>query len=209
MDLRQEVSRYLKELQEIDLKSLIETETGEQFNKEGYIKCPFHSEKSPSLSIKFFPDKNKDKFMCWGCKENGDALDFIMKFKNLSYKEAREYLEMENKKSDKELKNEKVKDYINWQIEKTDYKRGYKLLGLFPFVDANNIIIYYKAKLLKPDGKKETPYYHIEEDKVINKRGADEVPYNLYNVLDGIKNQKIKLFISSIGWNIANTIKNT
>ena len=177
------------------MKTLIETETGERFNKEGYIKCPFHNEKSPSLSIKFFPDKNKDKFMCWGCKESGDSLDFIMKFRKLGYKEAREYLEMENKKSDRELQSEKVKDYIKWQIEKTDFKRGYKFLGLFPFVDVNNNVIYYKAKLLKTDGKKETPYYYIEENKVINKRGADEVPYNLHNVLDGIKNQKTIIFV--------------
>lgn len=194
----------MKELQDIDLKQIIEHETGEKFNKEGYIKCPFHSDKTPSLSIKFFPDRNKQKFMCWACKENGDALDFIMKFKSLGYKEAREYLGMENEKSDKELQMEKVKEYIKWQIEKTEYKRGYKLLGLFPFVDENNKVIYYKAKFLKPDGSKETPYYHIEEDKVINKRGVEEVPYNLYNILDGIKNKKIIIFVE--GEKDANTI---
>lgn len=194
----------MKELQDIDLKALIEAETEERFNKEGYIKCPFHIEKSPSLSIKFFPDRNKYKFKCWGCKEQGDALDFIMKFRKLGYKEAREYLDMENKKSFKEDQMDKVKNYIQWQIENTDYKRGYKLLGIFQFVNQNNEVIYYKAKLLKPDGKKETPYYHIEEDKVINKRGPDEVPYNLHNVLDGIKNQKTIIFVE--GEKDANTI---
>lgn len=174
---------------------LIQDETGERFNKEGYINCPFHVEKSPSLSIKFFPDRNKYKFKCWGCEEQGDALDFIMKYKKLGYKEAREYLEMENKKSEKELQFDKVKDYIQWQIDNTDFRKGHKLLGLFPFVDENNKVIYYKAKFLKPDGKKETPYYHIENDKVINKRGSDEVPYNLYNVQQGIKDQKTIIFV--------------
>ncbi|EES48987.1 CHC2 zinc finger domain-containing protein [Clostridium botulinum] len=186
----------MKELQDIDLKELIEQETGEKFNKEGYIKCPFHNEKTPSMSIKFFPDRNKYKFMCWGCNEQGDALDFVTKFKRLNYKSAREYLGFENEKTQKELDIDKVKNYIKWQIDNTEYKRGYKLLGLFPFVDTNNKVIYYKAKLLKANGKKETPYYHVADDgKVINKRGSDEVPYNLYNVLDGIKNQKTIIFV--------------
>lgn len=41
--------------------------------------------------------------MCWVCKENGDVLDFIMKFKFLGYKEVREYFGMENEKFDKEF----------------------------------------------------------------------------------------------------------
>ena len=49
-------------LENIDLKSLIENETGEKFNREGFNKCPFHNEKTPSLSVRFFPDKNKYKF---------------------------------------------------------------------------------------------------------------------------------------------------
>lgn len=192
----------MKELIDIDLKSLIENETGEKFNREGYIKCPFHNEKTPSLSIKFFPDRNKYKFMCWGCKEQGDAIDFISKFKGMDYKSAREYLEMENKKSAKELLIEKVKSYIDWQLGHN--KAGYELLGIFPFTDAKNEYIYFKAKFKKPDGSKETPYYHIEDDKVVNNRGTDEVPYNLYNVLEGIKNQKVIVFVE--GEKDSNTI---
>ena len=189
---------------DVDLRQVIEDLTGQKFNKENKICSPFKNEKTPSFAIYFDSNANKQKFKDFSTGEQGDAIDFVIKYKNYSYKEAREYLGMENKKSDKELQSEKVKDYIKWQIENTDYKRGYKLLGLFPFVDVNNNVIYYKAKLLKPDGKKETPYYHIEEEKVINKRGADEVPYNLYNVLDGIKNQKTIIFVE--GEKDANTI---
>ena len=41
-----------------------------------------------------------------------------MQYKGMDYKAAREYLGMENKRSDKELEFEKVKGFINWQIEK-------------------------------------------------------------------------------------------
>jgi len=192
------------EIQDIDLRQLIETETGERFSNQGYICCPFHKEKTPSLSVKFFPDRNKQRFMCWGCTEQGDALDFIMKYRNLDYKAARKYLGMENKKSENQLQEEIIREYITWQIEKTEHKKGYKLLGLFPFTDENNKVIYYKAKLLRSDGTKETPYYHIEGNKVINKRGAEEVPYNLSKVISGINQQKTIIFVE--GEKDANTI---
>lgn len=193
------------ELQDINLMDLIESETGSRFNREGYICCPFHADKTPSLSVKFFPDANKQRFKCWGCNEQGDAIDFISKLNNKSYIEAREYLGLEVTKSNDESLEDKVKDYIEWQLQNN--KRGYKLLGLFKFVDINNKAIYWKAKFRKPDGKKETPYYHIEGDKVINNRGSDEVPYNLYNVLRGIEENKVIVFVE--GEKDANMINNT
>lgn len=193
------------ELQDINLMELIESETGSRFNREGYICCPFHADKTPSLSVKFFPDANKQRFKCWGCNEQGDAIDFISKLNNKSYIEAREYLGLEVTKSNDESLEDKVKDYIEWQLQNN--KRGYKLLGLFKFVDINNKAIYWKAKFRKPDGKKETPYYHIEGDKVINNRGSDEVPYNLYNTLRGIEENKVIVFVE--GEKDANMINNT
>ena len=201
----------MNELHDIDLKQLIENETGNKFNREGYIYCPFHNEKTGSMSIKYFPDTNKYKYKCWGCGESGDAIDFIMKHKGMNYKGAREYLGMENEKSAKELEVERIKGFIDWQIKKTDVKKGYILKGLFTFVNTNNEIVYYKAKFLKPDGKKCSSYYHIEKDgdkdKVINSRGGDEIPYNLYNVIEGIKAGKTIIIVE--GEKDANTVNST
>ena len=186
----------MKELHDIDLKQLIEDETGNRFNRQGHICCPFHTEKSGSLAIKFFPDTNKQKFKCFGCGENGDAIDFISKLKGIGYKEAREYLGMENTKSSKEVEFEKVKGFCIWQTEKTDNKKGYVLKGLFPFVNNNNDVIYYKAKFLAPNGKKYSSYYHLEGDKVVNNRNnLEEVPYNLYNALDGLDKDKVLIVV--------------
>lgn len=195
----------MNELENIDLKQLIETEVGQRFTRDNKICCPFHSEKSPSFSIRFNSDNNKWQWKCFGgCNTSGDALDFIMKYKGFDYKAAREYLGMENKKSDKELEFEKVKNFIDWQIKKTDFRRDHKLKGLFTFVNESNEVVYYKAKFLKPDGKKCSSYYHIEGDKVVNSRGTDEIPYNLYNVLEGMKTGKTLIIVE--GEKDANTI---
>ncbi len=52
------------------------------------IKCPFHEDKSPSLKI--YPDNNR--FVCFGCGARGSPIDFVMKYKNCSFKEAVQYL---------------------------------------------------------------------------------------------------------------------
>lgn len=176
------------ELQDIDLKELIERETGEHFNRQGYIKCPFHNEKTPSMAVKFYPDANKQRFKCFGCDASGDAIDFIMKFRNMEYKEAREYLGLTVEKSVQEQQIEKIKGYIDWEISK--FKHDEKLIGLFSFVNDKNETVYFKAKFKNKNGEKSLSYYHIENDKVINKRGSEELPYNLYNVIEGIKNGK-------------------
>ena len=50
--------------------------------------CPFHNEKTPS----FFVSPSRNMFNCFGCGEHGNALDFIMKYKNIDFVEAVEEL---------------------------------------------------------------------------------------------------------------------
>lgn len=177
------------ELQGIKLKELIEQETGQKFNKENKICCPFHQEKTPSFSVRFNPNTGKDQFKCFSCEENGDAIDFLIKYKGITFAEARKQLNLSEEKTDLEIKTEKVEKYIEW--EQKHYRNGQELLGIFPFVDQNNNLVYFKAKFQNSNEKKLLSYYHIENDKVINKRGSEELPYNLYNVIDGIKEGKV------------------
>lgn len=194
----------MKLIEDINLEELIINETGNRTNKSGYISCPFHSEKTASLKVRFDSNSNKDKFKCFGCGETGDAIDFIMKLKGIDYNGAREYLDLDVRKTDNEVEIDKIKDYVNWQIEHQEGKEGYKLLGVFQFVDKDNKPLYYKVKLVDKCGKKITPYYHIENNKVINTRKYDEVAYNLHNVLGAIKNEKVIIIVE--GEKDANTL---
>jgi DNA primase len=58
--------------------------------KRGKGLCPFHHEKTPSFTV----NPKTQRFHCFGCEEKGDAVDFIMKLKRLSFKEALTYLGM-------------------------------------------------------------------------------------------------------------------
>jgi DNA primase len=46
--------------------------------------CPFHKEKSPSFSV----NAERGFFYCFGCKENGSAIDFVMKLEGKSFPDA-------------------------------------------------------------------------------------------------------------------------
>jgi DNA primase len=46
--------------------------------------CPFHQEKTPSFHVK--PDRHF--FYCFGCKEHGNAIDFVIKRDRVEFKEA-------------------------------------------------------------------------------------------------------------------------
>lgn len=191
------------EVNDINLKDLIEKETGERFNRQGYIPCPFHKDKSPSLSIKFHPDTNKHKFKCFGCDVGGDSIDFISKLKGLDFIGARKYLGMKVEKSKNELLQDQVKKFINWELGK--YRENQELLGLFTFVDKDNNPIYFKGKFIDHStGKKKHGYYHLEKEKVIATREHDEVPYNFYNVIKGIEADKVIIIVE--GEKDANTI---
>lgn len=194
----------MKDIADIDLKQVIEDLTGEKFNRENKMHSPFKQENTPSFSIYFDSNANKYKFKDFSTGKQGDAVDFVMEYKSCSYKEARTYLGLEVEKTENEVWEDKIRSYIDWQLQ--DIKQGYTLLGIFTFVDENNKPLYAKAKFLKPDGKKETPYYCIENGKVANKRGTDEVPYNYYNLRKGIAEYKTIIFVE--GEKDANTINN-
>ena len=51
-------------------------------NRSGFIRCPFHKEKTASMKI------YKDSYYCFGCGAHGDIFDFVSAMDNLSFREA-------------------------------------------------------------------------------------------------------------------------
>ena len=49
-----------------------------QPNRSGFVKCPFHNEKTPSCKI------YQQRFRCFGCGAAGDQVDFVARLLGLS-----------------------------------------------------------------------------------------------------------------------------
>lgn len=50
--------------------------------------CPFHQENTPSFTV----SPRKQFFYCFGCKAHGNAIDFLIKFQGLAFRQAVEQL---------------------------------------------------------------------------------------------------------------------
>jgi len=50
--------------------------------------CPFHGEKTPSFTV--FPET--DRYYCFGCGANGDAIQFVIEHEKVPFKEAKQII---------------------------------------------------------------------------------------------------------------------
>ena len=57
---------------------------GYEPNRQGFVSCPFHSEKTASCKI--YPKSNS--FYCFGCGAGGDVIDFVRLLYGLNFRQA-------------------------------------------------------------------------------------------------------------------------
>ena len=57
-------------------------------NRAGFIVCPFHPDKSPSLKIY----EGNGGWHCFGCGAGSDIFDFVMNFEEVDFKDAYEII---------------------------------------------------------------------------------------------------------------------
>lgn len=104
-----------------DLVMVIENE-GSSLKQKGnrfWTQCPLHPERTPS----FMADPDKQRWHCFGCNNGGDVIDFIQKYKGLSFKDALGYLgispgrpspEAIKKIEQEKYKRELIKAFRDW-----------------------------------------------------------------------------------------------
>ncbi len=77
------ISQRIKE--RIDIVDFISSYVRLTRSGKNYIGlCPFHNDHNPSFTV----SPEKQLFYCFGCKEGGDVIKFLMKIEHLSYREA-------------------------------------------------------------------------------------------------------------------------
>lgn len=113
--------------------------------------CPFHSEKTPS----FIVSPLKQIFHCFGCGEGGDIVSFIIKYNNITFREAIEYLA---KRAGLKL---------------TDYKWSNQDFNRIQLFRINEDAILYFIKNLKSNN---------DAQNYIKKRGLNEDSIKAFNI---------------------------
>ena len=51
-------------------------------DRAGFIRCPFHKEKTASMKI------YQDSYYCFGCGAHGDIFDFVSEMEDITFREA-------------------------------------------------------------------------------------------------------------------------
>ena len=90
------VTGFLDEFEKDEIKKSVDivslfTSFGISLEQKGNShigKCPFHDDKTPSLSV----DRVKGLFNCFGCGESGDVFNLVQKMKNVEFKESLKFL---------------------------------------------------------------------------------------------------------------------
>lgn len=65
------------------IENVVQVLTG-HINFRRNIKCPFHTDKTPSLKVY----SKSNRFVCFGCNARGSPIDFVMKYKNCTFRDA-------------------------------------------------------------------------------------------------------------------------
>lgn len=87
MQINEEVIERIK--QENDIVDIISENVRLKKSGRNYVGlCPFHNDKSPSLSV----SQEKQIYKCFSCGEAGNVITFVMKYKKLTFQEATKYL---------------------------------------------------------------------------------------------------------------------
>lgn len=87
MRISEEIIEKIK--QENDIVDIISESVKLKRTGRNYMGlCPFHNDKSPSLSV----SQDKQIYKCFSCGEAGNVITFIMKQKNFNFVEALKYL---------------------------------------------------------------------------------------------------------------------
>jgi DNA primase len=133
--------------------------------------CPFHNDKSPSMSV----NRQKGIFKCFSCGAGGDALSFYIKINNLEFKDGIYELA--------EKLNIQIERSYSMSPEKAQEQKTLKVVVL----EINNKIKeHYRSNLSSPDGT-------VAREYIIKRSLSDEIVKRFelgysFNKMDGVYN---------------------
>ncbi|MBF0541240.1 MAG: hypothetical protein HQK91_07305 [Nitrospirae bacterium] len=141
--------------------------------------CPFHAERTPSLSLYKSKITNEWRFHCFGCGEDGDIFKFIGKIEGISFKDTLIFLGIKSghvTKPDKNIirKLELIKKFRDWcndyeRFLRNKYRKWHEIKSQFKNME--EVEVFYK-------------FYHLENiweyQLNILLFGSEQEKFNLY-----------------------------
>lgn len=124
-------------------------------NRAGYICCPFHSERTPSL--KLYPDGG---WHCFGCGRGGSSIDFVMCLFSLDFRQAAVRLDMDFSLN---LTNERQLPPVRSAIleeRRRERKRRAELEAEAETLTKEHYRLHRNRQLYEPDGLSVEPDFH-------------------------------------------------
>lgn len=76
--------------EELTLQKVLEF-YGFSVNKRGFMRCPFHQEKTPSLKVY---NKNRS-WKCFGCGAGGDEISFVQQLFSMTFPDALKKIDLD------------------------------------------------------------------------------------------------------------------
>ena len=139
--------------------------------------CPFHNEKTPSFSV----SEDEGLFYCFGCKESGDVISFVMKYESCDFYEAVKILAKNAGMQVPEFSGEK--EVIE---QKKNKERLIKLL--------DSARLHYQQNLLLPQAKPAQEYIKMRQ---FNRKTLEDFKLgyslNFKEIIDYLKSQGFSL----------------
>lgn len=139
--------------------------------------CPFHSEKTPSFSV----SEDEGLFYCFGCKESGDVISFVMKYESCDFYEAVKILAKNAGMEVPEFSGEK--EVIK---QKKNKERLIRLL--------DSARLHYQQNLLLPQAKPAQEYIKMRQ---FNRKTLEDFKLgyslNFKEIIDYLKSQGFSL----------------
>lgn len=139
--------------------------------------CPFHSEKTPSFSV----SEDEGLFYCFGCKESGDVISFVMKYESCDFYEAVKILAKNAGMEVPEFSGEK--EVIK---QKKNKERLIRLLDIAR--------LHYQQNLLLPQAKPAQEYIKMRQ---FNRKTLEDFKLgyslNFKEIIDYLKSQGFSL----------------
>lgn len=153
----------LKTIMNLDrnIINIIENE-GIQLRRSGRVykaRCPFHEDRTPSFCV--YPESNR--FICFGCSQKGDAIDFVRQLKDLTFKEAITYLGIngdakifQKNTARQNQKRALIQSFRKWCNQyydelSADYRTINKVMGTFKTIEEaeNSAALYHRLPELE------------------------------------------------------------